>query len=101
MRLLCLFHAAVSAPRRQACFFRRHAAALEVVGQEGEVRCDFTREILFGTLAGEEIAEPCDDSSPACHGYRSSASSFSTKPAIWRQRPVSSSSAFRPALVMV
>ena len=101
MRLFCLLHAAVSASRGQPCFFRRHAAAFEVVGEEGEVRFDFARKVLFGALVGEETAELGDDSSPMRHGYCSSASSFSTTPAIWRQRSVSSSSAFKPALVMV
>ena len=38
MCLFCLLHAAVSASRGQPCFFRRHATAFEVVGEEGEVR---------------------------------------------------------------
>jgi hypothetical protein len=101
MCLFCLLHAAVSASRGQPCFFRRHATAFEVVGEEGEVRCDFTRKILFGALISNETAELGEDSSPTRHGYCSSASNFSTTPAIWRQRSVSSLSAFSPALVMV
>jgi hypothetical protein len=65
------------------------------------VRFDFARKVLFSALVGEEIAELGDDSSPMRHGYCSSARSFSTTPAIWRQRSVSSLSAFSPALVMV
>src|SRR5260370_40262278 len=98
--LCCLLHAAVSASRSQPCFFRRHAAAFEVVGEKGEVRCDFACKVLFGALIGQEIAELGDDSSPMRHGYCSSASSPSTTPDIRRHRSASSSSAFNPALVM-
>jgi hypothetical protein len=73
----------------------------EVVGEEGEVRFNFARKVLFGALVGEETAELGDDSSPMRHGYCSSSSSFSTTPVIWRQRSVSSLSTFKPALVMV
>src|ERR1700679_953850 len=100
MCLFCLLHAAVSASRSEPCFFRRHAAVFEVVGEEGKVRCDFACKVLFGAPVGEKTAELGDDSSPMRHGYSSSASSFSTTPAIWRQRLVSSLSAFNPALVM-
>src|ERR1700722_9250015 len=47
MCLFCLLHLVVGASRGQACFFRRHAAAFEVVGEEGEVRFDFERKVLF------------------------------------------------------
>jgi hypothetical protein len=68
---MCLFgqlHAAVSASRGQLCFFTRHAAAFEVVGEKAEVRRDFSRKVRFDALVGEEIAEPGDDSSPMRHG---------------------------------
>jgi hypothetical protein len=65
--------------------------AFEVVGEEGEVRCDFACKVLFGALVGEEIAELADDSSQMHDGYGSSASSFSTTPDIWRQRSIFSS----------
>jgi hypothetical protein len=80
MCLFCLFHAAVSASRGQLCFLTRHAAAFEVVGKEGEVRCDLARKLLFRALIGEETAELGDDSSPMRHGYCSSVRSFSTTP---------------------
>ena len=78
MCLFCLLHATVSASRCEPCFFRRHAAAFEVVDEEGEVRCDFACKVLFGALVGEEIAELGDDSSQVHDGYCSFASSFST-----------------------
>ncbi len=101
MRLLCLLHAAVSAPRSQPSFFGGHAAALEVVGEQSEVRGDFAGEIRFHALVAEEATQPGNDSPQTRHGYCSSPRSFSTTPAIWRQRTVSSPRAFNPALVMV
>ena len=68
MCLFCLLHAAVSASRGQLCLFTRHAAAFEVVGEEGKVRRDFARKVLFRALIGDKTAELGDDSSPMRHG---------------------------------
>ncbi len=78
MGLLGLFHSGHGTPGGEACFFRRQAAALEVVGEQSEMRCDFAREILFGALVREEAAEFAQASFQPGHGYGSSASSFST-----------------------
>ena len=58
MRLLCLFHTAVGALRGQSGFFRRHAAAFEIVGQQRKMRRHFARKLFFCTIVAEKIAEP-------------------------------------------
>jgi hypothetical protein len=99
--LLCLFNAAVGADRSQPGLFRRLAAALEVVGKQFQVGPNLACKLPFKAIVAEAIPESRKNSSQAQHRYCSSASSFSTTPAICRQRAVSSSSAFNPAFVMV
>ncbi len=82
MRLRCLFHSAVGALRGKPSFFRRHAAAFEIVGQQDKMRCNLAFQLFFRAIVAEEIAELGQDSSGARHGYCSSASSFSTTPDI-------------------
>ncbi len=100
MRLHGLLHAAVGAFGGQPGFFRRHAAALEIVGEQGEVRFHFASEFPFRAPIAEQASHPGKKSFPQRHGHFSTASSLSTTTAICRQRSVSSSSAFRPARVM-
>src|SRR5581483_3386013 len=100
MGLFGLFDAAVSAPCGEPRFLRGHATALKIVGEEGEMRCDFAGKVLFRVPVGEAIAELNQYSSQLRHDYGSSASSLSTTPDICRQRSDSSWSAFNPAFVM-
>ncbi len=58
MRLLCLFHAAVGPLRGQLGFFRRHAAAFEIVGQQRKMRRNLARKLFFRAIVAEKIAEP-------------------------------------------
>jgi hypothetical protein len=99
--LLGLLHAAIGALRGSLGFFGRHALAFEIICEQSQVGRNFARKLRFGVMAVEEVPESRKKSSQAQHGYSSVASSFSTKPAICRQRAVSSSSAFNPAFVMV
>ena len=57
MRLLCLLHTAVGALRGQSGFFRRHAAAFEIVGQQCKMRRHLACKLFFCTIVAEEIVQ--------------------------------------------
>ena len=58
MRLLCLFYAAIGALRGQPGIFRRHAAAFEIVGQQGKMRRNLACKLFFRTIVAEKTAQP-------------------------------------------
>jgi hypothetical protein len=63
MCLLCLFHAAMGASRGPPCFFRRHAAAFEIVRQQDKMRPNLAGKLFFCTIVAEKIAGPGQNSS--------------------------------------
>jgi hypothetical protein len=97
MQLLRSLHAALGAAGGQSGLGGRESLALEIFLEERQVRLDFARHFALGGAAAEEVGQSVQESP---HGYAPSESSFSTRPDIFRQRAVSSASAFLPALVM-
>jgi hypothetical protein len=63
MRLFCLLNSALGALRGQAGFFRRHAAAFEIVSNQRKMRPNFAAQLLFRKIVAEEITQPVEDSS--------------------------------------
>ena len=57
MRLLCLLHTTVGALRGQSGFFRRHAAAFEIVGEQRKMRRHLACKFFFCTIVAEEIVQ--------------------------------------------
>jgi hypothetical protein len=96
----CLLDAAERASRRDARLFGRHAAALEVVREQREMRRDLPRQVGFRTVRTNHIQQPEEEMPQSSHCYDSFKSNLSTRLARRRHRAVCTPSARVPAFVM-
>lgn len=100
MELLGLFDATKRSPRGEPCVLGPQTTALQVVFEECQMRSHLSREVWLRPPGAEDGEEPEEESSQPRHGYDSSRSSLSTRPARRRQRVVCRSSAWTPVFVM-
>ena len=100
VHLFCPFHIAVGTSRSKTCVVWAHASLPKIVLQQRQMRVDLPIQLCIQAAAAKQADALDKKTSEIPQGLDSSISSRSTSPAILRQRSVSLSSAFSPALVM-